>query len=130
VQLLALTLTLARFVIAAAGLVAAAFAVLVGLVTTLVGSVDRLSALAARRSTAIRLTFGAGRGGGWGLAARRVGGQYCALTPSHGNRPGGFGVLYDQGQSDAEDRPKQRPHDDQELAEPAKRSIHRASNIE
>jgi hypothetical protein len=39
-------------------------------------------------------------------------------------------VLDDQGQGNAEDGPKQCPHDDQQLAEPAKRSIHRASKVE
>jgi hypothetical protein len=39
-------------------------------------------------------------------------------------------VLDDHGQADAEHGPKQRSHDDQELAELAKRAIHKASNIE
>jgi hypothetical protein len=66
-----------------------------------------------------------------GLAARGAGGQHRrAFTPKRRNRAAGLGVLDDQGQDDAEDGPKQRPHDDQQLAEPAKRSIHRASKVE
>lgn len=49
------------------------------------------------------------------------------LTPRCRNRPAGCGVVDDQGSGNAEDSPKQRPRDDQELAERAKRSIHRAS---
>jgi hypothetical protein len=46
------------------------------------------------------------------------------------HRRAGVGILDDQGQADAEDSPKQRPHHDQDLAEMAKRSIHEASNVE
>jgi hypothetical protein len=63
---LALALVLVRFVVAVAELVAAVFAVLVRLASTLVGSVGRLDALAAGGGTALRLTSGAGRMGGWG----------------------------------------------------------------
>jgi hypothetical protein len=67
--------------------------------------------------------------GGWLLGG--PGGQHRrAFTPKHRNRAAGLGVLDDQGQGDAEDGPEQRGHDDQELAEPAKRSIHRASKVE
>jgi hypothetical protein len=51
------------------------------------------------------------------------------LTPRSSNRPAGLSVLDDHSQGDAEDGPKQRPHDDQKLAEPAKRSIHGALQV-
>jgi hypothetical protein len=42
----------------------------------------------------------------------------------------GLGVLHQQGQANPEDGPKQRPHDDQELAKTAKRSVHSVSKVE
>jgi hypothetical protein len=70
------------------------------------------------------------------LASWEAGGRLLGLasTPRVQARrhhsPAGVGVLDDQGQADAEDSPKQRPHHDQDLAEIAKRSIHEASNVE
>jgi hypothetical protein len=59
------------------------------------------------------------------MAARWAGGQYHrAVTPRRHNSSAGSGVLDEQGQGFSEDSPKQCAHDDQELAETAKRSIH------
>jgi hypothetical protein len=97
--LLVVALALAAgVVLAAAGLVPAALAVLVVLASTLVGSVGRPGALVAGGIAAIRGILGTGRLGGWRLAARRGGGQHRrTFTPRRGNRPTGLGVLDDQG---------------------------------
>jgi hypothetical protein len=76
-----------------------------------------------RRKHSHPLSWSRGRLGAGCSTGRR-------LTPLHPhalprNRPSGVGVLDHQGQGDAQGRPKQRPHDDQDLAETAKRSVHR-----
>ena len=60
-----------------------------------------------------------------------AGGQHRhAFRLGRGDRLAGLGVLHQQGQADSEDGPEQRPHDNQELAKTAKRSVHGSSRVE
>jgi hypothetical protein len=108
-----------------------AFALLVGLPIPLVGLVGRFGWLASGSTVASRRIRGTGPPGDWGSAAGWARGEdRNAFTPRRHNSSAGIGVLEGQGQGDAEGGPKQRSHDDQELAEMAKRSIHEASSVE
>jgi hypothetical protein len=125
-------LTLAGFVLTvAAGLVPAAFPILVPFAIPLVGSVWRLGALLAGGIVAIGSIPGTGRPGCWGVATRRAHGQHrSTCPPRRRHRRAGSGVLHDQPEGDTDEGPQQRTHRDQELASTANRSVHRASKVE
>jgi hypothetical protein len=53
--------------------------------------------------------------GGW-LPGGLVFSTATRSRSGRGDRPAGLGILHQQGQANPEDGPKQRPHDDQELA--------------
>ena len=121
-------LALAGLVLALAGLVLPARPVLVRVAIALVGSAWRLGALVAGGIVAIPRTS---RPGWRRVAARRTRGQRRPTPrPRRGQRCAGLGVLCDQAESSPDEGPEQCARDHQELAATAKRSVHRASQLE
>ena len=121
-------LALAGLVLALAGLVFPARPILVRVASALVGSAWRLGALVPRRIVAIPRTS---RPGWRRVAARRTRGQRRPTPrPRRHHRRAGLGILSDQAESSPDESPEQRTHDHQELAAMAKRSVHRASQLE
>jgi hypothetical protein len=102
--------------------------VLLSFAIALVGSAWRLGALVAGGIVAIPSTS---RPGCWGVASRRTRGQRRPTPkPRRRYRRAGLGVLHDQAEGGPDEGPHQRAHDHQELAATAKRSVHRASQLE
>jgi hypothetical protein len=90
-------------------------AVLVGLISPLVGCLGALIDGGNVASSRIRV-LAAVEAGGWLLGG-------LAVSTATRSRSGAA-------TANPEDGPKQRPHDDQELAKTAKRSVHSVSKVE
>jgi hypothetical protein len=65
-----------------------------------------------------------------GLAANCRGVRETGSTPRRRHRRAVLGVVHDQTESNTNERPEQRPDNDQELTATAKRTVHKASELE